>query len=143
MGRQDPGGPHVGPMNFAIWAAVLQKSRDEYYTADSLGTLFETIPGVCIVEFLRELWRAIYPLLCNSFMEHKQLWGNHTREVRLICPEGRMSSLDKCKPIQYITWTNVNTSPSFQVDPKKQISVQSKYTHFQTENIHLKMLSAK
>ena len=19
MGRQDPGGPHVGPMNFAIW----------------------------------------------------------------------------------------------------------------------------
>ena len=22
-GQQDPGGPHVGPMNFAIWAAVL------------------------------------------------------------------------------------------------------------------------
>ena len=22
-GRQDPGGPHVGPMNFAIWGAVL------------------------------------------------------------------------------------------------------------------------
>ena len=22
-GRQDPGGPHVGPMNFAIWASIL------------------------------------------------------------------------------------------------------------------------
>ena len=22
-GRQDPGGPHVGPMNFAIWAVLL------------------------------------------------------------------------------------------------------------------------
>ena len=23
-GRQDPGGPHVGPMNFAIWDALCQ-----------------------------------------------------------------------------------------------------------------------
>ena len=22
-GRQDPGGPHVGPMNFAIWACIV------------------------------------------------------------------------------------------------------------------------
>ena len=24
-GRQDPGGPHVGPMNFAIWVISLRK----------------------------------------------------------------------------------------------------------------------
>ena len=46
---------------------VFQLSRDEYYTADSLGTLFETIPEARIVEFLREagffylIWMAIYP----------------------------------------------------------------------------------
>ena len=34
--------------------AVLQESRDEYYTADSLNTLFDTIPESCIVEFLRK-----------------------------------------------------------------------------------------
>ena len=33
---------------------VLQQSRDEYYTVDSLRTLFETIPEACIIEFLRE-----------------------------------------------------------------------------------------
>ena len=33
---------------------VLQQIRDEYYIADSLRTLFETIPDTCIVEFLRE-----------------------------------------------------------------------------------------
>ena len=22
-GRQDPGGPHVGPMNFAVWVSLL------------------------------------------------------------------------------------------------------------------------
>ena len=22
LGRQDPGGPHVGPMNFAIWVTI-------------------------------------------------------------------------------------------------------------------------
>ena len=47
---------------------VLQQIRDEYYTADSLRTLFETIPETCIVEFLREagffylIWMAIYPV---------------------------------------------------------------------------------
>ena len=33
---------------------VLQQIRDEYYTAESFRTLFETIPKACIVEFLRE-----------------------------------------------------------------------------------------
>ena len=48
---------------------VLQHSRDEYHTVDSLGTLFETVPEACIVEFLREagffylIWMAIYPEL--------------------------------------------------------------------------------
>ena len=46
---------------------VLQQIRDEYYTADSLRNLFETITETCIVEFLREaglfylIWKAIYP----------------------------------------------------------------------------------
>ena len=35
--------------------AVLQECCDEYHTADSLNTLFETIPENCIVEFLREV----------------------------------------------------------------------------------------
>ena len=35
-GRQDPGGPHVGPMNFAIWGMyssdeLLQRSREGYF----------------------------------------------------------------------------------------------------------------
>ena len=46
---------------------VLQQSRDEYYTVDSLRTLSETIPEACIIEFLREagfyylIWMARYP----------------------------------------------------------------------------------
>ena len=34
--------------------AVVQEYRDEYYTADSLNTLFETIPETSLVEFLQE-----------------------------------------------------------------------------------------
>ena len=29
-GRQDPGGPHVGPMNFAIWVLISQLYLDKY-----------------------------------------------------------------------------------------------------------------
>ena len=32
-GRQDSGGPHVGPMNFAIWVVVLQSIFHKIYTA--------------------------------------------------------------------------------------------------------------
>ena len=47
---------------------VLQQIRDEWYTAESLSTLFETIPEACIVEFLKEvgffylIWKAIYSI---------------------------------------------------------------------------------
>ena len=34
--------------------AALQEIRDEYYTADSLKTLFEKIPKTYILEFLPE-----------------------------------------------------------------------------------------
>ena len=30
-GRQDPGGPHVGPMNFAIWVTIFRKGRKIWY----------------------------------------------------------------------------------------------------------------
>ena len=110
---------------------VLQQSRDEYYTVDSLRTLFETIPEACIIEFLREagfyylIWMARYPTQLfiksvtnwrhsqvelipttehhhwNSFIERKQLWDNPTCEGRLICPEGRVSSLNKCNRIKH------------------------------------------
>ena len=45
--------------------AVLQECRDEYYTVDSLNTLFETIPETCILEFLREAG-FFYLIWCNS-----------------------------------------------------------------------------
>ena len=34
--------------------AALQEIRDEYYTAESLKTIFKKIPQTCIAEFLRE-----------------------------------------------------------------------------------------
>ena len=48
--------------------AILQECRDEYYTADSLNPLFETIPETCIVAFLREagffylIWMVRYSM---------------------------------------------------------------------------------
>ena len=45
---------------------VSQQSFYEYYTADSLWTLFEMVPDACIMEFLREagffylIWLTIY-----------------------------------------------------------------------------------
>ena len=96
---------------------VLQECRDEWYADESLNTLFETIPDTCIVEFLREvgffylIWHnlltstspqtwTIQLSLSNLFRKLKQLWDTSTCVGRLICPEGRVSSLNKSNPIQ-------------------------------------------
>ena len=44
--------------------AVLQECRDEYYTVNSLNTLFAKIPETCIVKFLREEG-FFYLIWCN------------------------------------------------------------------------------
>ena len=97
--------------------AVLQECRDEYYTVDSLNALFETIPETCIVKFLREagffylIWCdlststssetwTIWSDLSNLFREWKQLWDTFNCVGRLICPEGRVTSLNKSNLIQ-------------------------------------------
>ena len=95
--------------------AVLQECRDEYNTVDSLNALFETVPETCIVELLREVG-FFYLIWCNLltstspetlttwsdfsnlFRDWKQLWGTFTHVGRLICPEGRVSSLNKSNP---------------------------------------------
>ena len=66
-------------------STVVQPSRDENYTADSLRTLFQPIPGACIIAFLRGagfgylLWMATYPvqLLLKSVIN----WRNSQLEL--------------------------------------------------------------
>ena len=57
--------------------ALLQECCDEYYTVDSLNTLFETIPETCIVEFLREAG-FFYLIWCNLLTstspQYDQTW---------------------------------------------------------------------
>ena len=41
-GRQDPGGPHVGPVNFAIWAILLFATHLFMGDANHTGKLLHT-----------------------------------------------------------------------------------------------------
>ena len=92
--------------------AVLQECRDEYYTVDSLNTLFEKIPETCIVKSLREAgffyliccklltsispetW-TIWSDFCVICLENESNSNTFTCVGRLICPEGRVLSLNK------------------------------------------------
>ena len=64
--------------------AVLQECRDEYYTADSLNTLFETIPETCIVEFLREV--GFFYLIWRNWLQLAPRPGQYNR-AWVICSE--------------------------------------------------------
>ena len=121
-----------------IECTVLQQSRDEYYTVDSLRTLFETIPEACMIEFLREagfyylIRMAIYRTQLFIQISHQlttfSIWINPHYWAPPIefayrapaamgepylwrtanSPEGRVSSLNKCNPIQFNTCTHMN-----------------------------------
>ena len=105
--------------------AALQGCREEYYTIDSLNTLFETIPETCIAEFLRgvgffyliwcnllnstgpQAW-TIWSNLSGLFKEWKQLWDTFTCVGRLICHEERVTSLNKSNPFNETPSTTVS-----------------------------------
>ena len=69
--------------------AVLQESRDEYYTAVLLYTLLQTIPQTCTVEFLGEAGFFYLIWMVRYSINIKQLWNTSTYVGRLICPERR------------------------------------------------------
>ena len=53
--------------------AVLQETRDEYYTADFLKTLFEMIPETYILEFLRQAG-FFYLIWMVKYSMHPLIW---------------------------------------------------------------------
>ena len=107
--------------------ALFQECRDEYYTVDSLNALFETIPETCIIEFLQEAG-FFYLIWCNSlnptspqsctiwsnlsnYLENESnSWDTFTCVGRLICPEGRVSSLNKSNPTNRSPSENIYSS---------------------------------
>ena len=89
-GRRDPGGPHVGPMNFAIWGltspnAVIVASFWFKITATSTKgqlvkvlmwniciVLYRTMPQLCIKQIAKYYLRIIIALLVY-YKEFKHL----------------------------------------------------------------------
>ena len=56
-GRQDPGGPHVGPMNFAIWAVMRSFG---ILGVDSLNKL---LSEHSIFRLFEAAWRSYYVIV--------------------------------------------------------------------------------
>ena len=79
---------------------VLQQNRDEYYTVDSLRTLFETIPEACIIEFLREavffylIWKAIYPSQLFIQISHQMKLRSQVELIPTTEHHHRISFID-------------------------------------------------
>ena len=56
-GRQDPGGPHVGPMNFAIWdGAVLYNDDCAMKLCSCSVKLIKTSPFSKVPKFIHISW---------------------------------------------------------------------------------------
>ena len=86
-GRQDPGGPHVGPMNFAIWACQCISCANLDYGLLVFFTVFLLIASVLITSLM--LTRKIFLLnyivpLAKRFEISNNGWiANDTLEI--IC----------------------------------------------------------
>ena len=70
-----------------------EQIRDEYCTAESLRTFFETIPEACIVEFLREagffylIWKAIYSIQhIMKITDQLTKFGSYSNRYTLTTP---------------------------------------------------------
>ena len=79
-GRQDPGGPHVGPMNFAIWYGILSEQSNYMLIQETYGILSEQSNYVLIHE--------IYGFLSDGIMTPhlsvtgQDCWSTHLQNIR-------------------------------------------------------------
>ena len=84
-GRQDPGGPHVGPMNLAIWVFI---TKDVYSIEIPVKTYLYGVV-ICAVNWMS-----------NSFIETS--WQHSVHSSTIIDSNDDLSHV-QC---QTITWTN-------------------------------------
>ena len=111
---------------------VLQQIRDEYYTAESLRALFETIPEACIVEFLREagffylIWRAIHSIQHIIRITHQLTkFGSYINHHTLTTPLHsviRLQSINSwenptCERWLICLWGRVSSLKQMQSNP--------------------------
>ena len=72
-GRQDPGGPHVGPMDLAIWATVSNCHDSSFIMNDSemFPKLWSCLPKFTLVMELYHLSGSVVSIFVELFAE----WG--------------------------------------------------------------------
>ena len=96
---------------------VWQQIRDDYYTAESLRTLFETIPEACIIEFMREaglfylIWKAIYSIQhIIKITEQLTKFGSYINRYTLTTPLHCNSSTEHKQLRKSYLWKTANMS---------------------------------
>ena len=78
-GRQDPGGPHVGPMNFAIWVGV---ATDFWYGYMCDNPIWNNI---LFFVFTIAKCQQIEALFCNFWRTSKFISYQSTR-IKVLAP---------------------------------------------------------
>ena len=80
---------------------LLSDLNDQTYTIPHLN--HSRTDAVILTSTSPQTW-AVYSGLIKQFREWKQQQKTSTCVGRLICPEGRVSSLNKCNPIYSTAW---------------------------------------
>ena len=72
--RQDPGGPHVGPMNLAIWGFKLTIGSG---TMDNKTIGSKLTRNRSFVSLIFSLWRSSFKMFVWKFVgPHARAWGS-------------------------------------------------------------------
>ena len=98
-GRLDPGGPHVGPMNFAIWDTVA--ATGDIWQCLKPGHTSQTVWFTCKVPFCRVASRGRYGHLKHGRMA--MTWVPFLNGITVICAScywGFLSSLFRVLPLR-------------------------------------------
>ena len=78
-GRQDPGGPHVGPMNFAIWAGDTRSQDISSYNTDLVFPRITQVPHNFTTHSICTLFKFCWGSQwnhCQSFVLFAQVKTN-------------------------------------------------------------------
>ena len=87
-GRQDPGGPHVGPMNFAIW--VVFRTCSYNHPLLNMNILEGNIHICTVISLMMSLWSKWFHFIwfAVSSLFFNSNWSYHVQNIMKIIHNG-------------------------------------------------------
>ena len=129
-GRHDPGGPHVGPMNFAVWDNLWLTVNNCFVTREAVRQWFSRVTKSWVKTIFESPheWQKPVSMVAHTlfYFLHALLFPKHKNPLKTIIDRAHFAIVAK----DVLFWLSIVTSPQVtcEVTRRRGIGIVTSYS---------------